>query len=793
MLNLKKKEILLKVLQLIFYICFISVWFKDNFAPLRSLRIKILFFLFPLLIVSGWLLILKIRKVKISFPLLTKQKSIWIGVIILVCLLLRLPFLMNYVGTMTSDEALFYLEGKHIAEGKVPPICSYGQLYHGTSPSHLFALVFKIFGNSVLAFKLTIFFLYLAFIIFHFLFLLNFFPLDFALLVAIFYGLPFGYLVQISLDGEFVLSLLFLLGLAIIYLSYLIAERNQEKYLPWLGFLIGFALWTNPILIYFVLVSLITLFLKYRWNLKKYLIIFFYALVGFWPQLLIEIFYRFHLIKFLTAGELVINAEKIKKTFYLMASLLTFSPHPSRIVLVLGVLVGFFAILGYVIKTNQVIVLKIYPVYFLVFLIIYLLSGHSNRYLIRYLYPLFFCWPLFLLAPFVFLRPKVRIAAFIGLCLLLFFGYNFSTQYHYFLAVKESHQNLTQIVSFLKETKEKYWKADFWTAYLITALTGEEIIVATTTHRRYFPYELYYYNLAIKDNFIFLRGEGSNERWHARMVISLLESLKVGYKKKEIGDCWLIYNIESPVVYLDEPGPSSLPQIEGPQMELADGYLLLTFKNVNPSKENSLFWLTVEIPPFSKVGRQFSLQDKEIKIRCPFPPKNSFDLIYYLDYWGTIIPASYQKRQVSLPSSIIETLSRPEIVYLYGFDFVPDYEGKRMRTCEKEVKIELNRPLLPREKLCLVLHSPFNFSHLHWYGRFVQEVEVFINGQLVSKYQLKDGRNEIKISGEGVDWQQKNNVIDLKFKHHFRFDFRPRVKTAAVLEKIYFERSPFPD
>lgn len=783
---LKRIDRPLKFFQIFFYVGFIFLWFKWNIPPLRELNLSPLFMLIPLLVVSLLRFSSKVKGKPFRLLQISRNKLLAILMLILVGFLLRLPFLLNYNGLLTSDDVLYSLEGKHISEGKAAPICSYGQLYIGTLPSHFFALVFKIFGYSMFHFKFFTFLLYLAFVIFHFLFLSKFFDLNFSLWVALIYFLPLGYIVHISLDGMFIFPLILILGLSIIYLSHLIVAENKPKYLSLLGFLMGLAFWTHPITIYFIFVSLILLFFRYQFDLKKYLIIFFYALIGYLPQLMLDAFNKFYLVSFLEAGKGLLTWEKIKKTADLSLYLLSLSENPARRFLILIIFLGFIATLYYSFKTRQFDLALIYNGYLLVFLIIYFLSGHSDRYFIRYLFPLIFCLPVFLLAWALFIKKKIKNIAILVFCLICFIFFNLKEQYSYYLAVKEYHHNLKKIASNLIQSGVKYWKGDFWTSYLLTAITGENVIISSTSLRRYYPYELFYENYTDKENFIFLRGEGSLERRQAQELITLLDALNIPYKKKEIGPCWLIYDISSPIKNI-LPAPPVIPHIKESKIEEKDGYLVLTFKNLTVLNQDISFWLNAEITEFSSAAKAFSLKDEEIKMEIPMPTLDSFTIFYYLDYQGIVIPSTYREIKFSRTPRLEENISRPEIVYLYGFGSPVNYEGQSLLICQKKIKIELNRRPKESEQLCLILHSPFKFHQLYWYGRFTQEAEIEINEKPFTTIKLKNGRNLIKIGGENISWKEKNNVISLNFKYHFRFGFSPRWKTSALLENCYVE------
>lgn len=774
-------------LQIVFYLFFVMLWFKGNFPALRPLALSPLLALIPLIIISAWKLFLRSRPEMIRVPRIRlrieRRTLLALSIILGFAFLLRLPYLSNHYGLLNSDAVIFCLEGKHIAEGKAAPICSYGQLYLGTLPSHFFALIFKLFGYSTFIFKFSTFLLYIAFVIFHFFFLQNFFPFTFALIVSLFYFLPLGYFVPVSMDGDFIFPFLFLLGLIVIYLAFQIATNKREQYVAWVGFLAGLIFWTNALSVYFVATAIFLIFLAYKFKLKIYLKLFFSFLIGFFPQILLEINYGFFLTRFLS-GKPAFNLEKIKKTLDLLASLITFSPKPARLFLVYFLFLGFVALIIYCLKTRQFMILNIYVSYVVFFFVLYFSSVHSDVYFVRYLYPLLFVTPLLFLSIFLFIKGKAKYFLMAVFIIFVLANFEATPQLSYFQAVKEYHLTLKKIASFLEESGQRYWRGDFWTSYLLTAITGERVVIASTSLRRYYPYELEYFNnYDGKENFIFLRGEGSEERRSARTLLKYLEALGVKYEKKEIGDCWLIYNIEADVAKIIEP-PTCIPRISSPEIEIKDGFLRLHFKNLSPGDDNVAFSINAEIPSFSKIKASFSPKDKDIICEIAFPPQPQFKVIYYLDYWGTKIPETYGEVDFTLSGAEAKASPRPLLVYLYGLGAQVNYENKNLLVCEKEVRFELNEKPMPENTISIVLYSPFKFSQLYWYGYYFQEVDVLLNGEPLFRRRLNEGKNVLALTYKDGLWNERNNIITLRFKYHFRFGFTPRWNTAALLEKI---------
>jgi hypothetical protein len=227
------KDVLLRSSQLILYLGFVFLWFKGNIAPLKSILISPLVPGIPLLVLTGWRLFLKLKRRGFRPPIVSR-KILWaVAAIALTALAFRIPYLLNNQGLVTSDDAITGLMGKHIADGRLAPICFYGQLYIGSLGSHIYALMFRLFGYSVVCFKLTTVLLYLGFLLVHFLLLKELFPFPFAVLVSLSYGLPLGELVGIGFDESLICPGVLLLGTAIVYLGYRATCQKRDDLIPW--------------------------------------------------------------------------------------------------------------------------------------------------------------------------------------------------------------------------------------------------------------------------------------------------------------------------------------------------------------------------------------------------------------------------------------------------------------------------------------------------------------------------------------------------------------------------------
>ena len=251
----KKLELGLKLLQAFLYLATIFLWFKDNFPAFKRIRISYLIPLVALLILVLVKFYLKPEKKKFHFSLKSNKVVIAILALSLIAFLVRIPFFVNNYGMMDGDEAIPALAGKHISEGKIPALFYYGAMFQGSLPQHFYALTFKIFGYSALAAKATAFMAFILFLAFQFLLLTRIFSFRFAVAVCFFYSLPFSNLIRTSFDIGSGFPFVLLMGTLIFYLTYLVYERNSQKYLPVLGFLMGLAFWTHQITVSIILTT----------------------------------------------------------------------------------------------------------------------------------------------------------------------------------------------------------------------------------------------------------------------------------------------------------------------------------------------------------------------------------------------------------------------------------------------------------------------------------------------------------------------------------------------------------
>jgi len=779
----------LNYLSLFFYLCFIFLWFKDNIHPLKKINFSYLFALIPLIGIILLKFFFKFKNKTIKPRVRLNKVFLTLLIIIIVAVAFRIPFLAYSSGMVSSDDAIPALMSKHIADGKLPPIYYYGQFYMGSLSQHFFALMFAIFGYSVFLFKFSTLLFYLGFITVQFFFIKDLFSFSFSLVVSLFYCLPSGRLIYVSFDNTGAYSLVLLLGSVIIYTSYLISYKNRENLIPLLGFTMGISFWAHQITVCFILTAFIILLFKYRLHLKRYLKLFFFFLIGSLPLLMLEIYNKFQLLEFLLPGGIEIKIwGKLKTTTRLSASLISLEVHPSRYIFMIFLLIGFLTLIYFSLKEKKLQPRSIFSLFFILFYLMYLFSRFSYSPVDRYLFPLYFCIPVLLLSVFLFIKYRVKYFFVLAFILILFFFYNLKQNYSDYLIIKERNFYLNRVIDSMEKSGQRYWRGQYWTAYLITALAKEKIIVDSYMFNRYYPYRLSYYNQSRSDNFIFLRGDGSAERILAMRLADMLKTFKIGFKKEEIGDCWLIYEVENPVspMVLKAPVPSQIPHFELTQIKNRKGNLDLSFKIGKFQEDSGFFRVHVEIPGYSSVVKKIFPDRKESEVKIPFPRRKSFKMKYYLDYQSLKIHHTVQELSYRLPVNELQKRRR-RIVYLSGIGPQIKVDGKKRRILEKVANFEVNVPLKKKTKLRLHLYSPFQFSHPFWYGEYFQVVKIKINDLNIVERRLEEGENVIELMVEDSYLKKQSNTMTLKFKYHLPFGYARLWRTAALLDKIEIE------
>lgn len=193
----------------------------------------------------------------------------------LICLLfcailLRVLLLVLGWPALDSDEAVIYLMASHIADKGEHPIFFYGQYYMGSFEAYFEAILFRLFGFSVLAMRLGMVSLFIGFLISLYTLTSRLYSKRFALFTVGFLSLGTAMMLlrQIKAIGGY--EEIILLGALLFLLSFVLASSTslrvwQRVSLYWLwGVLAGFALYSDLLIAPYVLMA--GLLLLFRWR-----------------------------------------------------------------------------------------------------------------------------------------------------------------------------------------------------------------------------------------------------------------------------------------------------------------------------------------------------------------------------------------------------------------------------------------------------------------------------------------------------------------------------------------------
>jgi hypothetical protein len=775
--------IILQALQVIFYLLFVFLWLKDNFPPLRKWSVSPFFPLAGLLIITAIRLALKMKTAKPKFSI--KPGKAWAALVLIILLAtaVRIPYFVHNFGLMDSDEAIPSLQGKHIAEGRLPPIYYYGALFQGSFPQFYQALLFKIFGYSALLTKIAAYLAFVAFLVVQFFLLMECFSWAWAFVISLFYCLPLTYLLQASLDVGSHFPVVFFLGILILALTFQIYWKGQDTRLATLGVIMGLSFWTHQITAIFIATSGVFLLARYKLDIRKYLKLALFFFVGVFPVVMSEIYWKFPLVRLLFGGESgAVGESKISRAKSFLLTLISSGPGGINWIYLALIAAGAVILACLSIKKQKVLPSSLYVVFFLFYAAVYLISQFSAVPVIRYLYILYIVLPVLFAAVFMLIRTKIRYAAATLFFLLLFFLSNGKTSLAYYNTVKERHNELGAVMAAMSETQEKYWLAHYWISYLMNSLGKENFIVASTTTERYPYYRLLFDSEAAHSNYLFLRDTPQAEE-EASKLTSLLEKCGIAYRTKEVGPWLLVHGIRE-YIYLKDLSypPQEIPEVTLENVRLTETGLDIEFARKGPAPAGG-FRVDAEVPGFCSRFTPLAQSEKSV-IHMPPPPEDHVKIRYGLK--GLPLESTFQEREYALPRPT-SPFRREPIDYLIGLGPREKISGKNWLVCAKEVKVRINAPLGDSAKITFTLFSPLklNIEDFWWHRDFSQEVAVFVNGQLFAQAKLNDGENAVAIDGPFPPFQHGENMITLKFKYALvlsqRFD---HWKTAAFLENI---------
>jgi hypothetical protein len=772
---------ILRILTWLFYALFIVLWFKDNIDALKKYRVGCLFALVPLAVVIGLRLVLAFKSGKIVFRFrLDKTVLVLVGLLILAAAV-RWPYVMYGERLVNSDDGIAALMGKHIAEGKVPPICFYGQNYLGSLSNHFYALFFVVFGYSVLALKAATLLFYLGFITVQFFLLKKAVCLSFAAVTSLFYSLPFGQLLLVSADNSSAYGFILFLGSLILWIAAKIGFEGKTSWLPAFGFVAGLSFWAHPVTASFSLAAVLLLLIKKRLGLRSFAGLAFYGILGCWPLIFQEIFERFRIFRFLAGGDKgSFAAEKMNVTVQNLKSLLApLGEKGLGTVLLLILPLGTAVLLWRVIRAKgktPALALLLFPA---VFGVMFWFSGFGASNQVRYMYPLYVILPPLLLAPFLLIRSRLGVVFAAAFALAAVMANGWPTHRTFAESVKNESLRLRQVVDGLRATGERHWQASYWTAYSLTAIGGENPVVDAFSSNRYWPYRLEHYGQNDRDNFVFLSAPDE-----AADFSRLLSACRVPFERTDIGDAALFFRIGVrvyPAVLFESP-PSVLPEISVVGSREENGYLVLDFKN-SAQAEAAGFRVNIEIPDYSAVSVAVPEASGVIRAKIPAPPRKLFPVRYGLDFKGLRIPPSVREFTFTCPGDA--PAPRTDlVVYLRGIGDPVDRFGASARDCGKDVALEIAPARSRAARLRFVFWNPFAKPDVRWYGRYTQSVRIAVGDSPPTEVPLPDFETAVDVGlGDGIP-AGRPLPITLTFKYRSLFDFAPERILSAMLVRV---------
>lgn len=190
--------------------------------------------------------------------------------LLLCAILLRVLLLLVGWPALDSDEAIIYLMALHIVGKGEHPIFFYGQYYMGSFEAYYDAVIFRLFGSSLLIARLGMVSLFIGFLLSLYALTARLYSKRFALFTVGFLslGTAMMFMRQIKAIGGY--EEVILLGALLFLLSFVLASSTtlrvwQRVALYWLwGALAGFALYSDLLIAPYVLTA--GLLLLFRWR-----------------------------------------------------------------------------------------------------------------------------------------------------------------------------------------------------------------------------------------------------------------------------------------------------------------------------------------------------------------------------------------------------------------------------------------------------------------------------------------------------------------------------------------------
>jgi hypothetical protein len=777
----------LKALQVLFYVSFVFLWFKDNFLEFRVIHVSPWIPIVGLALVTLLRFTLRPKDRPARTRTFSRRDLIALGLVLAVVVAVHVPYLLHADGLMDSDEAIPALQGKHIAEGQIPAIYYYGARFQGSLPQQVYALFFRVFGYSVVLVKAIALLVFLAFIVVQYVLVRDVLSFEAAVLVSAFFALPFMHLVLTSFDVGSGFPFVLLFGALIFSLTRRIYERAEFRLVPALGFTMGLAFWTHQISIIFLLTSAAFLLVRFRLQVRIYLVLTGAFVVGLMPVVISELYWNFPLMRMLFTAEKSweVSGSKTGNFVHLLAEIIS-GGEPWTALGFAALALGLVVLAARSVKKGKVRSSGVFVVYAAAFTAVYLLSSSSSTPIIRYLYILYMLVPVLWVAAFSWIKPATaRVIATAAFLLLFFLAGSGRTARAYYDSVREHDRELAAVTEAMEATGQRDWRGHYWISYLLNSVTNERLRVASTSVERYLAYPLLQDTESDVDNRVFLRDTPEQVK-RSEDLVALLRGTGKSFRSAEAGPWLLVYGIRGRVYSKDVDFPPDAP------------IPTLTFAGAEPGRRGALLRfraafrlatdacrLHAEIPGFCARSVPIPAGDA-FSIEIPYPPPGRTKLRFFLDYQGLFLDPTESEIEAELPAPP-EGFTPPDIEPLFGFGPTETITGRDWPSLEREAAFRINRRLSPPERVAVVLYSPFHFDDFTWHGIYAQTVDIRVDGRPVRTETLADGHNTIALEASDFGAGPPPYEVDLEFRWQKVFGV-DHWKSAAYLESLRIDQ-----
>jgi hypothetical protein len=520
--------------------------------------------------------------------------SLFLCYILFAALGLRLLMLLTCLNTVNADQAVLGLMGMHILKGKLF-IYFWENKYCGAFISYLAAFNFKLFGASVLSFKLATFPWVILSVVYGYKLAAAIYGRAVGLLTALLLAVPPVYIILFSVSPHGTYSETLALGPIILYLTYLISNGEETAVLKTrislLGFVSGFGCWLSPLITPFLFTSWFVLGFRCKPAVKKqfarYALFFVF---GAAPLLIYNLQHPFATFLNLGSRPLDVSKAGLHADLASRGLFLTFLKYtadylrglPASFLHVFGNIPGIFKLANPLTEKYRALhagaaficlapaaycLTKLrkfdranIPEYLVLFSLLFALFGFLDN--PRFLLPLWPAAAIFLAAALVRLYVLSRLlavalpAAFLGLNL-----------WGGLLCLDVKSPPYPKLAEYLISKGLTRGYAGYWTAYPITFVSGEKVIVSPTLYtgsilaksKDTYPF---YTNIVDAEKDVFYVTNDSAES--AAIVEARLKALKINCKTDTFQPFKVYYSFSKRVYPADLDLPASVTALGEP-------------------------------------------------------------------------------------------------------------------------------------------------------------------------------------------------------------------------------------